>query len=377
MGQTDNGAYSAVRLPALLGICAMVINQNKGQRLTNIPVGSRIGRSRTNFVLKINCILVFLPSEGTCRFGNRCWNSHDLGTIRSNSPININPDQRLIYVSTDDENSEPTLASNNSTAACSSMKSRRREQKPKNANKNSNETKSVWTLTNNITGEKLNGDQDAILLETVKQLNESENSLKTLRQQLRNKTDGDNFSWMEHHIEQSIESDLQCNICYELFIKPTVLNCSHTFCHECIESWTRRVNHCPTCRVFVKSKSHCLTMDTFLDKIAECLPEDIKARRESVKVERINNSRGAESANNRGRNRNSVRRRNNRNSMRRTLGVLWGERDRDGAEWNIALEEALFDPIRLGDVLGRNRNAGDEWDDAMSDSSTDRFYFLG
>lgn len=58
--------------------------------------------------------------------------------------------------------------------------------------------------------------------------------------------------------------------------------------------------------------------------------------------------------------------------MRRTLGVLWGERDRDGADWNIALEEALFDPIRLGDVLGRNRNNGDDnWDD-LSESSLDR-----
>jgi len=61
--------------------------------------------------------------------------------------------------------------------------------------------------------------------------------------------------------------------------------------------------------------------------------------------------------------------------MRRTLGVLWGERDRDGAEWNIALEEALFDPIRLGDVIGRNRDDRDEWDGELSDSTLDRYYY--
>lgn len=72
--------------------------------------------------------------------------------------------------------------------------------------------------------------------------------------------------------------------------------------------------------------------------------------------------------------RNNIRRRNNRQqSMRQRLGVLWGERDRDGAEWNIALEEALFDPIRLGDVLGRNRNDRDPWEDELSDSSIDRY----
>lgn len=60
----------------------------------------------------------------------------------------------------------------------------------------------------------------------------------------------------------------------------------------------------------------------------------------------------------------------------RHIGMLWGERDREGAEWNIALEEALFDPIRLGDVLGRNRSDRDmeDWDDHFSDSSIDRYY---
>jgi len=74
-------------------------------------------------------------------------------------------------------------------------------------------------------------------------------------------------------------------------LQPTVLNCAHTFCHDCIESWTRRVNHCPTCRVYVKTKVHCLTLDAFLDKTTECLSEEIKLRRESLKVER-NNNRG-------------------------------------------------------------------------------------
>jgi len=36
---------------------------------------------------------------------------------------------------------------------------------------------------------------------------------------------------------------------------------------------------------------------------------------------------------------------------------IWGESDRDGAEWNIAPEEQLFD------VFGRNRNDWDDWDD--------------
>lgn len=58
-----------------------------------------------------------------------------------------------------------------------------------------------------------------MLVETVIKLNEAENTIKTLRQQLRTKNEGENFSWVEHQMEQCIDNDLQCNICYELFIK--------------------------------------------------------------------------------------------------------------------------------------------------------------
>lgn len=62
-----------------------------------------------------------------------------------------------------------------------------------------------------------------MLLETVKKLNEAENLVVSLRQQLRIKNEGEHFSWMEHQMEQCLESDLQCNICYEVFIKVILL----------------------------------------------------------------------------------------------------------------------------------------------------------
>lgn len=59
-----------------------------------------------------------------------------------------------------------------------------------------------------------------MLVEAVKKLNEAENTVKTLRQKLcANKSGEDNFSWIEHQMEQFVENDLQCNICYEMFIK--------------------------------------------------------------------------------------------------------------------------------------------------------------
>jgi len=73
------------------------------------------------------------------------------------------------------------------------------------------------------TGETRAGSPDSVLVETVKKLNEADNLVVSLRQQLRVKNEGDNFSWMEHQMEQCLESDLQCNICYEMFIKVILL----------------------------------------------------------------------------------------------------------------------------------------------------------
>ncbi|KAL4083551.1 hypothetical protein QTP88_028867 [Uroleucon formosanum] len=287
--------------------------------------------------------------RGSCRFGNRCWNSHDLGSVRTDSPYHMDE------ADTSDEEVNFVVGTRRETttmtASPSSSASRPRQRNPvlpNSANKSSetNETassvsKDKWCLENINTGETRTGSQDSVFVETLKKLNEANNLIVSLRQQLRVKNEGDNFSW------------------------PTVLNCSHTFCHECLESRTRRLNHCPTCRVYVKNKSYCLTLDTYLDKITDCLPDEVKTRRESLIVERNNNGVDV----NRSRRNNAIRRNHRNHSMPRTLGVLWSERDGDGAERNNALEEALFNPMRLNDAIGRNRDNRDDWDDELSDSS--------
>ncbi|KAL4083934.1 hypothetical protein QTP88_029250 [Uroleucon formosanum] len=313
--------------------------------------------------------------RGSCRFGNRCWNSHDLRSVRTDSPYHINEvdtsDEEVNFVVGTRRETTPMTPSPSSNA---SRPRQRNPVLPNSANKLSETATSVskdnWCLKNINTGETRTGSQDSVFVETVKKLNEADNLVVSLRQQLRAKNERDNISRFEHQMEQCLENDLQCNICYEMFIKPTVLNCSHTFCHECIESWTRRVNHCPTCRVYVKNKSYCLTLDIYLDKIADCLPDEVKTRREILKVERNNNR--VEVTRSR---RNNALRRNYRNhSMRQTLGVLWGERDQYGAEWNNDLEESLFNSIHLSDVIGRNRDDRDDWDDELSDNTLNRYY---
>ncbi|XP_026819551.1 uncharacterized protein LOC113558277 [Rhopalosiphum maidis] len=216
---------------------------------------------------------------------------------------------------------------------------------------NKTATQDKWILQNNYTWETIEGTPNSLLVETTKQLKEAENSVISLRQQLH--INDNNFSCMRDQIEQCIENNLQCNICYEMFIEPTVLNCSHTFCLECIESWTREANHCPTCRAIVINKSHCRTLDTYLDKISEYLSSEIKTRRESLKVERNNNKVEVN------RNpRNNARINHRHQVFTLVLGAeFWNELNQVAAERGITPEEALLDPILMGNAISRHRNS--------------------
>mgnify|MGYP000847616589 CR=1 FL=1 len=41
---------------------------------------------------------------------------------------------------------------------------------------------------------------------------------------------------------------LFCTICSYLMESPTTLNCGHTFCEECLRTWFKTKQSCPTCR---------------------------------------------------------------------------------------------------------------------------------
>ncbi|KAK7938409.1 hypothetical protein WMY93_001735 [Mugilogobius chulae] len=48
----------------------------------------------------------------------------------------------------------------------------------------------------------------------------------------------------------SLEKDLTCSICYDLFKDPVVLSCSHSFCKVCLEKWwkDKPIKTCPFCK---------------------------------------------------------------------------------------------------------------------------------
>ncbi|KAK7104960.1 E3 ubiquitin-protein ligase rnf8-like [Littorina saxatilis] len=85
---------------------------------------------------------------------------------------------------------------------------------------------------------------------------------------------------------ETMETELQCSICNELFIKATSLNCSHAFCALCIRQWLAVKRECPNCRTAVASQMRSIVLDNYIDRMVAQLSEEMKERRAQLVVER-------------------------------------------------------------------------------------------
>lgn len=77
-----------------------------------------------------------------------------------------------------------------------------------------------------------------------------------------------------------------CAICSELFVKASTLNCSHTFCKHCIETWRTKQNVCPICRTKITSQNATLVLDNFIEKIMQSSTKEEQDRRKELLEER-------------------------------------------------------------------------------------------
>ncbi|KAL8590356.1 hypothetical protein ACOMHN_006472 [Nucella lapillus] len=84
----------------------------------------------------------------------------------------------------------------------------------------------------------------------------------------------------------TMETELQCSICSELFVKATSLNCSHAFCALCIRQWLAVKNECPNCRTTVTSQIQSIVLDSYIDRMVEQLSGEMKERRAVLVAER-------------------------------------------------------------------------------------------
>jgi hypothetical protein len=84
-------------------------------------------------------------------------------------------------------------------------------------------------------------------------------------------------------VNDIMDEQLTCSICSELFIRAMTLNCMHTFCRFCIDSWIKRRKECPNCRTSIVSMTRSLVLDNFIDKMLESLtPEQMQKRKQLI-----------------------------------------------------------------------------------------------
>ncbi|XP_060844521.1 E3 ubiquitin-protein ligase rnf8-B-like [Rhopalosiphum padi] len=227
--------------------------------------------------------------RGACRFGNKCWNSHDVTGCRTREFQALAAAATATYYEERYPQTTPsTSATDISTQKVQPDISTQKVQpqglqllleasmKPKLKQPDESDVE-LEKAANELSVAMKSGDG--------KSVKESASKLHTLHQQKMKDNENNHSAWSDF-IQCAIDSDLQCNICFELFIKPTVLNCSHTFCETCIHVWTNRSRKCPICRVQIRSKSYCLTLDSFIEKIVEHLPKEFKYKRSLALKER-------------------------------------------------------------------------------------------
>ena len=104
---------------------------------------------------------------------------------------------------------------------------------------------------------------------------------------------------IRNEFEELFDSELSCSICHEVFVSPINLNCSHTFCHSCIEEWKHsnrenrkndeietlsETNCCPICRQPIVSQNRVRALDNVIDYlITKCTPELSEHRKQLIR----------------------------------------------------------------------------------------------
>ncbi|KAL4238164.1 E3 ubiquitin-protein ligase rnf8 [Mactra antiquata] len=76
-----------------------------------------------------------------------------------------------------------------------------------------------------------------------------------------------------------METELQCSICNELFVRATSLNCSHAFCSFCINQWMKVKKECPQCRTAITTHMRSIVLDSYIEKMVEQFSDELKESR--------------------------------------------------------------------------------------------------
>jgi len=94
-------------------------------------------------------------------------------------------------------------------------------------------------------------------------------------------------------LKEATRSELDCQVCYALFLDPLTTNCGHTFCRKCLHRVLDHSNCCPICRRTLcippsLTKAQHPSNKRLVSLLDGLCPDLIAARAEAVTQEEIN-----------------------------------------------------------------------------------------
>jgi pSer/pThr/pTyr-binding forkhead associated (FHA) protein len=148
---------------------------------------------------------------------------------------------------------------------------------------------------------KLSEEKKKLIEEKSKLIKDSEESRRSSKRKLRSDSiyelnemkrqcndgkDDKEVKDKEKLMEDIFESELTCSVCHEFFIHAVNLNCSHTFCHACIEQWKSSNggnNVCPICRNEIENQNRELVLDNVIERfIVKMKPQVLEHRNKLI-----------------------------------------------------------------------------------------------
>uniref|UniRef100_A0A2S2NKX0 E3 ubiquitin-protein ligase n=1 Tax=Schizaphis graminum TaxID=13262 RepID=A0A2S2NKX0_SCHGA len=212
----------------------------------------------------------------SCRFGDKCFNRHEKPSYSKLDEDELSVLTFEVASSSKHQQTHkniPKTLTNEPIAHAPLNSSQNAKQKKKKKSSNKPPAQDLFELIseNKNLAEKVN------MLETL---------VSSLHEQFKEQEKENAKLINELNSMQLYDEDYKCPVCFEVFITPTLLNCSHMFCEWCIYKLLEQNDQCPICRGRIIDYTYCSNAGNIINRMIERMPYEVKMKFNKLKASR-------------------------------------------------------------------------------------------